>query len=612
MIIHLNEHRFGRFFLTESANSKRAHKQTREIIARYLNRSVDDPMVIESEKAFEKEMFGEGLRTDWFITLEPCAAKWVYLQNTNPIVMKRILSYIATKAASVPDRNAFIQQVRNIDESNDLWLFIEKCKKEDRVLAKNNKVEKPVLNQNYNVLGPLTFEQSGKYGNKSGGGLSCKICYTQGESTWNNYSNGGKNKLFILLRKDWETVEPKHDGSEANNGLGEPYNRLNGYDNYGLSMVFVWITPQGEISVSNTRWNHGGNFISPNVDQAFKPHTIEKLMGGTFKDVFNTDSVYEKLDAVEEKIKNGEHELADIVDDYKVIRSYPYYTYLVKVYEKYNLLEGINHKANLVFKDCWADGIYKLNEIGDLYCNFNGGYYVYTVERNLISLNKYINILQERIQNGTDIKKLFQSDDIEIISNNYTAVGFDKSFSDGTRIFLFNILRKDGKFISNRWESDYDCCNASYPNSFMISLGDKQNILKKDGDFLFDVPYDQWYNRITYTATNNGIFVVRRQDSMEAILRQDLSPITNEWYRKITNTIDKDGVCTVSFLDGYLGYVDLQNGNTLGRGFNIVWCENFGKDIKGCGEVGLEIDSDGCYILTKDNELFEYHDYIEH
>ena len=64
MIIHLNERRFGKLFLTESKNSDRAHKQTRVIIAQQLGKAVDDPDVISAEQYFERQMFGEGLRTD--------------------------------------------------------------------------------------------------------------------------------------------------------------------------------------------------------------------------------------------------------------------------------------------------------------------------------------------------------------------------------------------------------------------------------------------------------------------------------------------------------------------------------------------------------------------
>ena len=75
MIIHLNEHRFGRLFLTESKNGDKAHKRTREVLAEYYNLSPDDEKVIDTEIKFRKNCFGEGLMADWFITIEPMACK---------------------------------------------------------------------------------------------------------------------------------------------------------------------------------------------------------------------------------------------------------------------------------------------------------------------------------------------------------------------------------------------------------------------------------------------------------------------------------------------------------------------------------------------------------
>ena len=173
-----------------------------------------------------------------------------------------------------------------------------------------------------------------------------------------------------------------------------------------------------------------------------------------------------------------------------------------------------------------------------------------------------------------------------------------------------NIVTSDGNFLSNKWESKAYVGVSNFENCKKITLGNKVNILKKDDTLLFDVPYEQWYARISYTNANNGIFVVEREDKTETILRYDLSPVTNEWYKRVANTIDRNGLCTVKFLDGYCGYVNLENGDTLGKGMNITFCEEFGKNIKDCGEVTLNGNDDECYVLTKNNELFKYDDYI--
>jgi len=640
MIIRLNENIFDRIFLFESGNSKRAHRMTRQVIADYLGKTADDPEVIAKEQQFEKDMFGEGLRQDWFITIEPFAAKWVFVQGQNITDVKNILSYLATKASTVQDRTAFMAQVKSFDYFGDLWFFVEKCKKEDRKIARENNVEKsvekPKLNPNYEVLGPLSFEEAHKYYPKTGGnGASCPICYTQYEGTWSSpsYSNRGTNSFFLLLRKDWEkwdNTRAVHDGSEANNGLGEPYNRLNGYDDYGLSMVLVWVTPEGELHESNTRWNHGGDFISPNVDKAFTVDAIQKLMGGKFEDIFNVQSAYETLDTVEEKLASDES-LTDIFSSCKMVRQSKngYSLYEVRLGGYYNLVENLFDEddklhRNLIFKDYWAESIFPLNDATDLFCEFDGKGYVYTIENNLVPFfnERYINVLQERIKNGANLESLFTY--VSDTFDGFTPVGFNQIVGN-TQFMSYNIVTSDGSFLSDRWESTAGCGDGPL-NTLRIILGNRQNLLKEDGTFLFEVPFKEWPTYITFNEANGGIFTIIREDGMHTILRSDLSPITGEWYKDVENTNNKEGFCIVQFSDGYYGYVNLRDGSTLGRNMKpveiqwhfdegkdlrLIGADEFGGQVRGAGHVAVEREGED-FMLTKDNELFDIDDFIEY
>ena len=287
--------------VTESKNSNRAHRQTRQIIARTLGTDENDPSVVKAEREFEAKMFGEGKRVDWMIVLEPLAYDW-YLQCENINTVQGYLDYIYLKGTESTPPSAYIADIKQFVDFNDLKQFIGKQKKADDAASMETQANMEVnLNQNYEVRGPLSFDKAseiGEYSNPDG-----QICYTQDEDIWDsdNYGNYDTNKCYVLLRNDWQNVKPNHDGSEVNNGLPSPLNQYNGYDSYGLSMIFVWIGRFGNLTVSNTRWNHDANYApGHSVDHALTELDIARLMGAPFEQVL----CVKKID-IDDYIKTG-------------------------------------------------------------------------------------------------------------------------------------------------------------------------------------------------------------------------------------------------------------------------------------------------------------------
>jgi hypothetical protein len=242
--------------IIESKNSNRAHRQTRQLMAQQLGKNENDPWVIQAEQNFEQKMFDEGKRTDWMIVLEPVAYTWC-LQCDNSDIVKTYLNYIYLKATETAPPSAYIANIKKFGNFNEVKQFLDQQKKADDEASRAEQANMSInLNKNYEVRGPLTYDEANEIGN-----YSCpngKICYTQSEDTWEseNYGNYDANKCYVLLCNGWEDIPAEHDGSESNNGLPTPLNQFNGYDKYGLSMIFVWIGKFGNLSVSNTRWNH--------------------------------------------------------------------------------------------------------------------------------------------------------------------------------------------------------------------------------------------------------------------------------------------------------------------------------------------------------------------
>ena len=146
-------------------------------------------------------------------------------------------------------------------------------------------------NTDYEIIGPVDYATAHKYGEKTC--PESKLCYTQSESTWTQYTQDGQNKVYILLRNGWENVPPLHDDDNES-----------AYDTYGLSMIFVFINKIGKLVYCNTRWNHKAEYDEGfSVDHAMNKEMISDLIGQPFNEVFGVSGKY---DIIGKKVKiNG-------------------------------------------------------------------------------------------------------------------------------------------------------------------------------------------------------------------------------------------------------------------------------------------------------------------
>ena len=121
------------------------------------------------------------------------------------------------------------------------------------------------------------FKTANYYGNKSCS--QSKLCYTQSEHTWNQYTSNGMNRVYVCLRNGWENI-PEEPGE------GNPY------DLYGTSMIFVFINPKGDIVYSNCRWNHHTQgAYNGGVDHAFTKTTLSQTIKMPFESVFKPNDI---------------------------------------------------------------------------------------------------------------------------------------------------------------------------------------------------------------------------------------------------------------------------------------------------------------------------------
>ena len=423
MIIRLNENRFNRIFLFESKNSKKAAERTKELIAAECNLPIDDEYVISTEQGFRDKYFGEGRDVDWFITLEPFAYKWLSTSGPFYSLLNILLGTIKSKAETSQNRMLFMQKVKSFQTFNEMRNFIGDIVKQDRIYARQNKV-RPKTNPRYGKpLGPLSFEESNKYGKYSGvdagNGGGC-ICYTTQTGQRYNYSNNEKNSLFLLLRDDWETVNTTHDGSEINNGLEglnmhlnkKSYNNpegeyYSGYDDYGLSMIFVWIDPNGNLAYCNTRWNHNANYAPGHgVDNALNEQDIEHLMGASFSEIFNVESFNNKADIAYEDLTAGKSK-GIIFNSYEEIGDTR--KYVVNFKGKYNIWD--ENEKKFLYPHDWFNSIEKINRYGDLIILYDDSSWYFDVDTFKLfdSYGSFLrNVISNRLSQGVDPNLFFE------------------------------------------------------------------------------------------------------------------------------------------------------------------------------------------------------------
>lgn len=503
MIIHINEQIFDKLFLTESKNSKRAHVQTRKIFADFYQTSVDDPEVIEAQQWLEKKFFGEGLRQDWFIVLEPNIAMW-YIdgEGMNEQEIQKYVGYLYRKGTTFEKPSEFIAQVRHIKTLDDIRSFVNEQMENDQN-EENEKMSSVngTFNKNYQILGPISFEEANEYGNYSN--PNGKICYTQDEGTWksSNYSNRNRNCCYLILRNDWETVKPEHDGSELNNGLDENLNKHDAYDNYGLSMIFLFVDNKGRLHECNTRWNHDAHYApGRSVDFALTEYDISKLIGAPFNEVFKYNKEYdEMLKQRFEKIKDALSKsesisfqlLNDLFDSYTRNDKD---TYVVEVDGIYNIL----NRNTLTFM------------LGEWCSRISGSFdvsKVITIE----NLNGKCNYLRNDYKILSDV----WFDDVQMFSDTYGIVQLDNTYNIidingnmyikdgasyigtacvGNRKVVLKVEKDNGKmiffdatnleFIGDRW---FDGVGIIGPYEYCpVKWDGKYNFININGEYLLD------------------------------------------------------------------------------------------------------------------------------
>lgn len=385
MIIHLNENRFFKLFLIESKNSKRADKQTIQLIAQRSGWGVDDDRTIQTQGFFKDTYFGsEGVNDDWFIVLEPnfCAAaidKGLINGDNSGVYddLLELVKYAHRKAKGLmttKGREAMLQYVSSLKKGvsswDSLYEMVGKPLEDERREAMERANQTESGTSEYSVKGPLSFKEAQRYGDctayQDGGS---EICYTQDGRTWNQYTKNDKYSVYVMLKQGWGEVPDEHDGDYE-----DPESA---YDTYGMSMIFVIVDEASKLKTCNTRWNHEGTYDSNHdVDFALDEVELSELIGRPFSEVFKPKeplTFEERVNMALEMLNNDEY---DDYNDYNDEVEGFFDTYdsggdadKVSIENKWNFIifDTDNDYYHLASEQ-WFDGVglyYKLDEEGE-------------------------------------------------------------------------------------------------------------------------------------------------------------------------------------------------------------------------------------------------------
>ena len=288
-------------------------------------------------------------------------------------------------------------------------------------------------NNNYTIVPINSYEEATKYAKYN------EWCVTYSEDMFYNKTCNGAGRFYFCLRNGFENV-PKKVGPNAP------------LDEYGLSMIAVSITMEGEPNSITCRWNHdnGGSdnvmddeqlsdLLGVNFYNVFKPYTREELHA---KGVILFDEVQPMLD-------NG----VSRKDIFEFVGLFNDGYAKVKLNNKWNFI----NTNNKLLSNTWFDRV-------DI---FYDGYA-------RVNLYGKCNLIDK---NGKCISDTW-FDWVDDFEDGYTTV------KSGNK---WNFVDTNGKLISNTW---FDMVDNFYNGYAKAQLNNKLNFVDTNGKLISDTWFD--------------------------------------------------------------------------------------------------------------------------
>ena len=286
-------------------------------------------------------------------------------------------------------------------------------------------------NREYTIVPINSYEEATKYAKYN------DWCVTYSEEMFDDKTCNGAGRFYFCLRNGFENV-PKKVGPNAP------------LDEYGLSMIAVSITMEGEPNSITCRWNHdnGGS------DSVMDDEQLSELLGVNFYNVFKPytrEELHEKgfilFDEVQPMLDKGVPP-ADIFED---MGNFYDGCARVKLNRKWNFI----NRNNKLLSDTWFDWVY----------DFHNGY-------TFVRLGDKVNFIDTY---GAFISDTW-FDEVGDFYYGYAKVKLNRKW---------NFIDKNGKCISDTW---YDGVNNFYGGYARVKLNDKYYYIDTNGNLHNEKP----------------------------------------------------------------------------------------------------------------------------
>ena len=197
---------------------------------------------------------------------------------------------------------------RDLDRNfNEVWSYQDLQKELDDINSKRAEEDKQKLSDmqfenssNYELIPINSFEEfKSKFGGKAtGDGKSDKYaggggtawCHTNSQSTYDSWTDKGKNQFFVLANKNWKNI-PFNPSTNA---------RLKGKDDYGNSLIALLVNRRtGALKNATLRCNHVG--VLSDADNQYTFYSELSQLAG-----FNVQEKIEEFLPEFEQVENNQ------------------------------------------------------------------------------------------------------------------------------------------------------------------------------------------------------------------------------------------------------------------------------------------------------------------